>query len=100
MNIHKLWRHRQLPTTLSCNNHGSNYITNYNDDQIIVPPTRLESKIVMIIDTPTVNQPYKIKIRPKCPMIIHIFVDIILIKSWSGINYSDKKSSVMVCFSL
>ena len=100
MNIHKLWRHRQLPTTLSCNNHGSNYITNYNDDQIIVPPTRLESKIVMIIDTPTVNQPYKIKIRPKCPMIIHIFVDIILIKSWSGINYLDKKSSVMVCFSL
>ena len=85
----KLWNHHQLSTTLSCNNPGSNYITDYNDDPITVPPTVLESKISMAIDTLTVNQYYKIQTSTKCPMIIHLIMNIIFDKSWSGINYSD-----------
>ena len=77
-----LWSHWQLPATISCNNPGSTYITNCNNDQILVPPPVSEPKIAIMT--------YKIQTKTKCPIIVHLIVNIIFDKSQSGINYSDK----------
>jgi hypothetical protein len=70
VNMINLLSHQQPSTTTSCNNPDDSYIANYDNDPITVPSTTPESEIAIMTATPTLNQPYKIQTRKKCPMIV------------------------------